>query len=105
VVQLLLDMKRLKESELKNHPDRSRLTKALGGNDGVEAELADLAVAAGDGLALCSDGVWEHVEPQEIATALQAGSLEKAAQNLVKLAAGRGGSDADNATLILARMR
>jgi serine/threonine protein phosphatase PrpC len=35
VVQLLLDMKRLKESELRNHPDRSRLTKALGGNDGV----------------------------------------------------------------------
>ncbi|MDF3074154.1 MAG: putative serine/threonine phosphatase [Alphaproteobacteria bacterium] len=105
VVQLLLDMKRLKESELRNHPDRSRLTKALGGNDGVEPELADLAIAAGDGLALCSDGVWEHLEPQEIATALQGEVLETAAQELVKLAAGRGGSDADNATLILARMR
>jgi serine/threonine protein phosphatase PrpC len=49
--------------------------------------------------------VWEHIEPQEIAAALQGKVLKTAAQELVKLAASRGGSDADNATLILARMR
>jgi len=105
VVQLLVDMGRLKEEEVSHHPDRSRLTKALGGNDAVEAEIAELTVAAGDGLLLCSDGVWEHALPQELETALRSDNLEQAAQRLVDTAVRRGGSDADNATLVLARKR
>lgn len=105
VVQLLLDMGRLQESEARDHPDRSRLTKALGGGDGGEPDMTELALARGDGLALCSDGVWEHVEAGEIEIALRAPALDRAADELVKLAVKRGGKGADNATLILARIR
>lgn len=105
VVQLLLDMGRLKESEVRDHPDRSRLTKALGGGDGAEPEMTDLTLARGDGLALCSDGVWEQVETGEIEIALRAPALDLAADELVRRAVERGGTGADNATLILARLR
>jgi serine/threonine protein phosphatase PrpC len=105
VVQLLLDIGRLKENEMNTHPDRSRLTKALGGDDKLEPDLAELSLASGDGLAVCSDGVWEHVEAEEINAALQASALDVATRQLVELATARGGSNADNATLILARLR
>jgi len=105
VVQLLLDMGRLQESEARDHPDRSRLTKALGGGDGGEPDLTELALTCSDGLALCSDGVWEHIEAGEIEIALRAPALDRAADELVKLAVKRGGKGADNATLILARTR
>lgn len=105
VVQLLVDMGRLKEDSVNHHPDRSRLTKALGGSEAVDFDVAELALAPGDGLLLCSDGVWEHARPQELEAALRADDLERAARQLVDAAVRRGGSDADNATLILARMR
>ena len=105
VVQLLLDMGRLQESEARDHPDRSRLTKALGGGDGGEPDMTELALVRGDGLALCSDGVWEHVELAEIEIALRAPALDRATDELVNLAVKRGGKGADNATLILARIR
>lgn len=103
VVQLLIDMGRLKEEEAGSHPDRSRLTRALGSGDLATPEIAELALRPGDGLALCSDGVWEHASADEIAIALRAPALDRAADELVERAVSRGGGTADNATLILAR--
>ncbi|MGE0155081.1 MAG: PP2C family serine/threonine-protein phosphatase [Reyranellaceae bacterium] len=105
VVQLLVDMGRLKEEDIADHPDRSRLTRALGGGEAVDADISDFVLAPGDGLALCSDGVWEHIQPPELATALRTQDLDRAARELVQLAVKRGGADADNATLVLARRR
>ncbi|MCB1822518.1 MAG: hypothetical protein KDI73_13215, partial [Candidatus Competibacteraceae bacterium] len=56
-----------------------------------------------DLLALCSDGVWEHVTESEVwNTTLDHGSAA-AAQRLVDTAVQRGGVEADNATLVLLR--
>ena len=104
IVQLLLDMGRLKEGEIASHPDRSRLLKALGGGDQA-ADVTTLALAPGDGLALCSDGVWEHVEARQFWVALDNPELDRAAEAVVAQAVERGGRTADNATLILARWR
>lgn len=105
VVQLLLDMARLQESEIADHPDRSRLTKALGSGDIDAPEMAEFDLAAGDGLVLCSDGVWEPLAADELEIALRAPALDREAERLVRQAVQRGGSDADNATIILARLR
>jgi len=104
VVQLLLDMGRLKEGEIASHPDRSRLLKALGGGD-QSGDVTTLALEPGDGLALCSDGVWEHVEARQFWIALDNPELDRAAEALVTQAVERGGRSADNATLVLARWR
>ncbi len=102
VVQLLQDMGRLDEKEAATHPDRSRLLKALGGGD-VVADVASLRLQPGDGLALCSDGVWEHATTEQIGVALGNRELDRAAEALVAAAVKRGGRGADNATLVLAR--
>lgn len=102
VVQLLQDMGRLKETEVAHHPDRSRLLKALGGGD-VAADVSALRLQPGDGLALCSDGVWEHVTAEQIGVALGNRALDRAAEGLVAAAVKKGGRGADNATLVLAR--
>lgn len=105
VVQLLLDMGRLTEAEARRHPDRSRLLKALGTGEGPADDPVRRALQHGDGIAICSDGVWEQIDAPDIATALLAPSLDLAAAALVERAVDRGGPDSDNATLILARLR
>ena len=104
VVQILLDLGRISEDEARSHPDRSRLLKALGGGEEIAVEVVEIDIRPGDSLALCSDGVWDHVGTDEIGAALQALDLDAAAGELVARAVARGGADADNATLLLARL-
>lgn len=104
VVQLLVDMNRISEEEALHHPDRNRLLKALGGGDIGDGQPGIIAVQAGDAIALCSDGVWEHVAPAEIAKALGAADLDQAARALNAKAVAASGKQADNASAILARL-
>ncbi|MEZ5585301.1 MAG: hypothetical protein R3F37_23435 [Candidatus Competibacteraceae bacterium] len=62
-----------------------------------------MAIQAGDLLALCSDGVWEHITENEFWTATLEHGPAAAAHWLVDTAVQRGGADADNATLVLLR--
>ncbi len=102
-VQLLMDLGEIDESEMATHPAQNRLYRCLGGEDPPKPDLGHLAIQAGDLLALCSDGVWEHTTEPEIWDAAHANDPTAAAQLLTAQAARRGGATADNATLILLR--
>ncbi|MDS4027220.1 MAG: SpoIIE family protein phosphatase [Candidatus Contendobacter sp.] len=102
-VQLLMDLGEIDESEMATHPAQNRLYRCLGGEDRPKPDLGQLAVQTGDLLALCSDGVWEHTTEAEIWDAARANPPNAAARLLTQQAAQRGGSAADNATLILLR--
>lgn len=104
VVQLLVDMNRVTAQEALHHPDRNRLLKALGAADIGDGQPGAAEAAAGDGVMLCSDGVWEHVSEAESGQALAARDLDKAARELAAKAVARSGSQADNASVILARL-
>ena len=54
-------------------------------------------------LALCSDGVWEHVAEADLWSATLDNGPAIAAQTLTEQAVQRGGATADNATLGLLR--
>lgn len=82
---------------------RHVLSRALGAELSVAADVAEHVVMAGDVLVLCSDGLHGEVSAAEIAAAVrQNGNLLAAAQSLVSLANDRGGGD--NISVQLARI-
>ncbi|KQP47611.1 Stp1/IreP family PP2C-type Ser/Thr phosphatase [Pseudorhodoferax sp. Leaf274] len=79
---------------------RNLVTRALGIEQGVELELNEFAVEAGDLYLLCSDGLSDMVSDSDIGDILRAaGSLEHKARRLVDCANANGGRD--NITVLL----
>jgi serine/threonine protein phosphatase PrpC len=65
-VQSLLSRNLITEEQALNHPDASVLTRSLGHRPEVEIELDRVQLEAGDGLLLCSDGLWGYVADEDI---------------------------------------
>jgi len=85
-VQSLIDDGRITEDEARTHPHRSLIMRALDGRHTVEPDLQLLDLRPDDRLLLCSDGLSGYVDEVSIAAALGAGSLDEAAERLVRLA-------------------
>lgn len=85
--------------------NRNLVTRALGVDPVVEADIDDHAVLPGDIYLLCSDGLNDMVDDAEIAMALAAlaTNLELCASQLVEMANDNGGRD--NISVILVRVR
>ena len=90
----------LNAEEAKTHPLRHVLSHCLGRRDLRQINIQTQDITSGDRILLCSDGLTEEVPHDEIATHLQAGAIEDAAQALVDAAKDHGGSD--NITVIIA---
>ncbi|MEW5756550.1 MAG: PP2C family serine/threonine-protein phosphatase [Pseudomonadota bacterium] len=80
------------------------LTRTLGTQPKVKAEMQELPVAAGDVFLLCSDGLTEQMEDGQIAHILQAsaGDEEETTRRLIEAANRTGG--ADNVSALLVRV-
>lgn len=104
-VQLLVDAGYLRPEEAKTHPDANQIIRALGMTPDVDVELRPEPIVhvAGDAFVLCSDGLSDLVEPEEILQAVSGGSAQQAAGQLVDLANARGGHD--NITVLVARAK
>ena len=105
LVQLLINGGALRPEDAKTHKNRNIVTNVLGGpREGVEAEIHKLALADGDLLLLCSDGLTEPLTDDEIAAILgRARDPEEACAQLIAWANERGGPD--NITAVVARYR
>jgi protein phosphatase len=78
------------------------IVRALGSEDSVEPDLADLSLEENDVLLLCSDGLSRYVKESQMLEAIEkAKSLEAACDTLIE-GAKNGGSD-DNITCLLVR--
>lgn len=86
-------------------PNRNLVTRALGVDATVKAEVGEHAAIPGDIYLLCSDGLNDMVEDREIAALLTAMSadLSRCAQQLIQMANEHGGRD--NISVVLARVR
>lgn len=105
-IQELLDAGMISPEEARRHPQRSVITRVLGGPDGsaAEAEQVSGTLEPGQGLLLCSDGLTSEVHDEDIARVLNGsltanGAGQAAAEKLVSLALEHGG--ADNVTVVL----
>jgi protein phosphatase len=84
------------------HPYRHVITRALGTERDVATDLFELELAEGDQFVLCSDGVTNHVDGDQIGVILGSSSPSEAAWRLIADALVGGGSD--NATAIVVRV-
>jgi len=81
--------------EARHHPEKNVIIRALGGRAHVEVASWDkpLSVRPGDTFLLCSDGLYDLVEDDELRDILRGALPQPACARLVELARQRGGPD------------
>lgn len=105
MVQEMVNAGVLTPEQAAHHPDANRITRALGMGADVEVELrpAPVAHVTGDAFVLCSDGLCDLVQDEEILGIVGSEPPAQAVGKLVDLANARGGHD--NITVIVLRAR
>jgi PPM family protein phosphatase len=88
-----MKMGQLTADEARTHPLRHVLSHCLGRRDLRQVTIDSQDIRSGDILLLCSDGLTEEVDDDEIGTILQCRSLEELPGKLVEAAKNNGGSD------------
>lgn len=66
LVQRLVDLGEIAESEAENHPNRNVLYRAMGQSDPFEPDIEKFSLQPGERLMICSDGLWGVVDQQEM---------------------------------------
>jgi protein phosphatase len=106
LLQEQIDSGLLSVAEARLSQNRNLVTRAVGVEPSVEAEVHGYAVLPGDVYLLCSDGLNDMIEDGEVATLLRSSGgaldLEAAATQLVNQANDHGGRD--NVSVILVRI-
>ena len=101
LVQTLVDEGRISEEEASTHPQRSLITRALDGREGVDFDLSVREARDGDRYLLCTDGLTGPVGRLEtLQEALGLPDPQESCDRLVQLALRGGGPD--NVTVIVA---
>ncbi len=93
LVQALIDRGAISAEQARQHPQRSVVLEALDGGGHSPPQIVRTRGRAGDRLLLCSDGLSDVVDDQEIAVILGHASREEAAERLVSVALEQGGHD------------
>ena len=104
-MQQLVDGGIINAEDARHHPDRSRLTQAVGVEYNVKVSTATepLICLPGDILVSCTDGLTEMLTDREIADMIaQYPSLQEACDQLTEAAKLNGGQD--NITVVLTRI-
>ena len=101
LVQRLVDTGQITRAEARTHENRNVIYKMIGDRPKIEPDVKRITLAPGDGLLLCSDGLCQYVEDDEIhQIVLSAPSPQEACQRLIDAANRAGGPDNITAILI-----
>ena len=93
LVNLLVKSGELTEEEAKEHPRKNVLMKALGATTTVDMDIFDVETDV-DGIMLCSDGVTNMLDFEQIARVLgEALTAEEKVSKLIQKCNNRGGND------------
>lgn len=105
LLQEQLDNGIITPEQARNAENRNLVTRALGVDPEVDVEVNDYDVRAGDIILLCSDGLNDMVEDDEIELTLNTlgGNLPLAAEHLVQMSNDNGGRD--NVSVILVKVQ
>jgi PPM family protein phosphatase len=105
LVQQLVDVGQISESEAETHMFRNVILQALGAQSDVTPVTGRIRLRQGDVLLLCSDGLSGKLRADDIQQIVvgSQGDLAKACEKLIDEANNRGGED--NITVVLARFQ
>lgn len=92
-VQMLVDRGEISEAEMKSHPQRNILIKAVGTSESVKADYYQIIPSGSYKLVLCSDGLYGYCEESDILETFNAYAMEEATHKLIEIAKQKGGGD------------
>lgn len=102
LVNELLKSGQITKEEAVHHPQKNILTRSLGTDLYVQVDTLETSWQDGDILLLCSDGLTNLLQEEEIASILhKEGNMQNKLQQLVQLALHKGGND--NITVVAVR--
>jgi protein phosphatase len=99
IVGELLRNKKITPEEAKTHPYRNVITRAIGTDAIVEADVARMEKRRGDVWLVCSDGLFHMLDDREIEDVLLHADREEAAGKLLEMTLDRGAED--NVSILL----
>jgi len=103
LVNLLVQSGELSEKDAKEHPKKNVLMKALGANISAEIDVFDVESDV-DGVFLCSDGLTNMLEPEQIAKVLKSDlEISEKLKKLIYKCNNRGGNDNISAAYLIKR--
>ena len=102
LVQLMVQRGELSREQAKNYPGKNLITRAIGTESGVECDLFYQPVQKGDCLLLCSDGLSNLLDDQEILFEVVHGvNKQLCCQRLLGICRERGAPDNVTSVLIV----
>jgi protein phosphatase len=102
VVQMMVDRGELTPEQARNYPGKNYITRAIGPEAIAECDVFHLDVERDDCLLLCSDGLSNMVDDQEILFEVVHGTnKENCCQRLLDIAKNRGAPDNVTGVMVL----
>ncbi|MBE7051784.1 MAG: Stp1/IreP family PP2C-type Ser/Thr phosphatase [Ruminococcaceae bacterium] len=84
-----------------NHPQKNVITKALGADENIDADIYSLKLSENDYILLCTDGLTNMVDDEKIAQIIKTEpDIDSAAKKLINEAKESGGNDNITAVII-----
>jgi protein phosphatase len=104
LVEEMVQSGEIQKEEMRTHPNKNIITRALGTDTAVRTDCFEIEVQEGDVLLLCSDGLTNMLEDEEIETIIKEhiSDMKDAGKCLVERANEAGGKD--NISVVLVRM-
>ena len=94
LVEELIRSGQLERNKGRNHPEKNIITRAMGSRDEAMPDFFEINISEGDKILLCSDGLSNMVEDDEIKDIIQDNSsLDDAVSSLISRANYYGGND------------
>ena len=90
----------LAPEEARNHPDKNIITRAVGTEENVEIDFFDLKLEKGQWFLMCSDGLSNMVEDNEIHRILGEASKEERDPSLALIEQANANGGKDNIAVI-----
>ena len=89
----MVDIGEITPEEARVHPRRNYITRALGIDPELWTDILEKPFEKGSILVLCSDGLTNYIEQEELLEVIKATQTDKLADTLVEIALERGGGD------------